>query len=109
MQNNEIAKGMGERVVYGVVIFATTHLVEKGYITAEMAAYVAGGAVTFVGGAYAWWNNRPGRLMDRAASQIPEASKLVIITEQDASRQDKDAAHDLAAASGPKVVAKIQP
>lgn len=99
--------GISERVLYGAIIFATAKLVEKGYISSDMQAYVAAGLVTFVGGAWAWWQNRPARLMDRAASQIPNNSKLVITTNAAASEEDKYAAHDLARSAGDKVVARI--
>jgi len=108
MSSNEMSKGIGERVVYGAVVFATAKLVDKQYMTADMQAYVAAGAVTFIGGFYGWWQNRPGRLLDRAAMQVPESSKLVITTKLDAPKQDIDAAHDLAKSAGEKVTAKVQ-
>ncbi len=107
MPSNDVMMGMAERVVYGAVIAGTAKMVEKGYMTTDMQLYVAGGGVAAFGALYAFWNNRPGRLMDRAAAQMPDNSKLVITTDQNASRQDKDAAHDLARSAGENVVAKV--
>lgn len=107
--NNEMAKGVAERWIYGGIIVLTSKFVDKGYITSDMAAYIAGGGVAAVGGIYAWWKNRPGALMNRAASQIPSNATLVVAVPVTASAQDKDAAQELAASAGEKVVAKIQP
>jgi len=104
---NDISTGVAERVLYGAVVAATAKLVERGYMTADMQMYVAGGAITAFGGVWAWWQNRPGRLMDRAAAQMPPNAKLVITTEPGARRQEKDAAHELAASAGANVVAKV--
>lgn len=105
--SSEQPVGVSERVLYGAIIFATAKLVEKGYMSSDMQAYVAAGLVTVVGGAWGWWQNRPGRLMDRAATQIPPNTTLQITTDVNASRQDKDAADDLARSAGDKVVAKV--
>lgn len=108
MPSTDMTMGMSERIAYGAIIAATAKLVEKGYMTPDMQVYVAGGGVAALGALYAWYNNRPGRLMDRAAAQMPENSKLIITMNQDASRQQVDAAHDLARSAGEKVEAKIK-
>ena len=105
---NDMSTGIAERVLYGAVIAGSAKLVEKGYMTPDMQVYVAGGAVAAFGSLWAWWRNRPGSLMDRAAAQMPPNSKLVITTTPAASAQDKDAAHDLARSAGENVVAKVQ-
>ena len=106
MPSNEMTTGVAERVIYGAVIAVTAKLVEKGFMTADMQMYLAGGAVAALGSLWAWWQSRPGRLMDRAAAQMPPNAKLVIETKPEASRQERDAAHDLARSAGEKVVAK---
>lgn len=107
--NHEAFKATAERMVYGAIIFATAKLVDKGYMTFDMQAYVAAGAVTFIGGAYAWWKNRPAALIDRAASQLPPSATLVIATPVTASAKDKEQAHEIAASAGEKVEAKVVP
>lgn len=107
MPSTDMTVGITERLVYGAVIAATAKMVEKGYITTDMQLYIAGGGVAAFGALYAWYNNRPGRLLDRAAAQIPSSSKLIIATTSDASRQEKDAAHELAKSASEKVEAKV--
>lgn len=107
MPSTDMSTGISERIAYGAIIAATGKLVEKGYMTADMQVYVAGGGVAAFGALYAWYNNRPGRLLDRAAAQLPPSAQLVIATSPDAPRQEKDAAHELASAAGAKVVAKV--
>lgn len=104
---SELPIGISERVLYGAIIFATAKLVQNGYISADTQAYVAAGLVTFAGGAWAWWQGRPGRLMDRAAAQIPDSAKLVVTIDDRASAMEKDAVHDIARSAGDKVVAKV--
>lgn len=60
--------GILERIVYAVAMAVLTKLVAKGYIDQDMAAYLAAGVVTFVGGAWAWWINRPKALAIAAAN-----------------------------------------
>lgn len=107
MPNTDMATGITERMIYGAIIAGTAKLVGNGYMTADMQMYVAGGGVAAFGSVYAWWNNRPGRLLDRAAAQLPPSAQLVIATTLDAPRQEKDAANELASAAGDKVVAKV--
>lgn len=95
--------GVFERVLYGAVIFSTAKLVQNNYITADLQAYLAAGAVTFGGGAWAWWNNRPARVIDRAAAQLPDKAKLVIETAPDASYKDKVIVEELVQATSEKV------
>lgn len=99
--------GISERVLYGVLSAAALKGVSAGWWDADTAAYIAGGAVTLIGGTWAWWQNRPARLLDRAAAQIPDRSKLVITTDVSASALDKNAIHDLARSAGEKVIAKV--
>ncbi len=107
MASNDIAVGITERLLYGAIIATTAKLVEKGYMTTDMQVYVAGGGVAAFGAMYAWYNNRPGRLLDRAAAAIPESAKLAITVPQDAPKQEKDAAHELSRSAGDKVIAKV--
>lgn len=100
---NDQSVGVSERVLYGAVIFATAKLVQNNYITADMQAYIAAGIVTFGGGAVAWWQNRPARIIDRAAAQLPDKTKLVIETAPDAPSKVKDIVHELVQATSEKV------
>lgn len=100
---NDQSIGVSERVLYGAVIFSTAKLVQNNYITADMQAYIAAGVVTLGGGTWAWWNNRPARVIDRAAAQLPEKAKLVIETAPDASLEDKVIVKDLVQATSDKV------
>lgn len=101
--------GISERVLYGVLSAAALKGVSYGWWDADMAAYIAGGAVTALGGTWAWWQNRPQRLLDRAAAQIPDKAKLVVTIDANASAKEKDEVHDLAKSSGDKVIAKVAP
>ncbi len=67
MQKDQIT-GIIERVIYALAMAVLTKLVAKGYIDQDMAAYMAGGAVTLFGGAWAWWINRPKALLQSAAA-----------------------------------------
>ncbi len=99
--------GITERVIYGAIIATTAKLVEKGYLTSDMQVYIAGGGVAAIGSVWAWWNNRPARLMDRAAAQLPDNSKLVITTPVAAPAHEKDAADELANSAGATVISKV--
>lgn len=77
--NKEQKAGIVERLVYAAAMAVLTKLVAKGYIDQDMAAYVAAGAVTAVGGAWAWWINRPKALVQSAAA-VP--GTIVITNEQ---------------------------
>lgn len=57
-----------ERALYGVALAFAMKLVGWGVLSADMAPYVAGGAVTAIGGAYAWWINRPKAIVQAAAN-----------------------------------------
>lgn len=107
MPSNDMSTGISERIAYGTIIAATAKLVEKGYMTSDMQVYVAGGGVAALGSAWAWWINRPAAIMNSAAAQMPPNAKLVITTDPVASRQEKDAVHELASSAGEKVIAKI--
>ena len=75
--------GIIERVIYGAMMLLLGKLVARGTIDGDMAAYIAGGAVTAFGSAYAWWINRPKALV-QAVANIPNPAapngKTVIIT-----------------------------
>lgn len=104
--NKDQTTGIIERVIYGVLLGFFMNGVKRGWYDAEMAGYLAGGVVAFVGGAYAWWINRPAALMNAATNQIPDNARLVIETKRNAPADDKDAACALAEAANEKVVAK---
>lgn len=74
--------GIIERVIYGVAMAVLMKLVAAGWLTADMAPYVAGGIVTAVGGAYAWWINRPKAILQSAAALVDPVTgrKTVIVT-----------------------------
>lgn len=73
-------KGILERVAYAVVMILTGKLVASGYISADDAAWIAGGAVALVGGTYGWIVNRPKALMQTASQQIgADGTKPVIV------------------------------
>lgn len=105
--NRDMTTGVSERVLYGALLALAAKGVSFGWWSSDMAAYIAGGGVTLLGGVYAWWINRPGKLMDAAAAQMPKNAKLVITTQDTASWQDKEAAHQLAGSAGDNVVAKV--
>lgn len=78
--NKEQGTGIAERVAYGAVLFLCMKLVSAGYIDAEMAAYIASGAVAAAGSAWAWWRNRPISLLQSAASVVgTDGQKTVVI------------------------------
>lgn len=60
--------GMIERVLYGIGMFIAMKLVGLGVLDADSAPWFAGGIVTLIGGAYAWWVNRPQALMVAATA-----------------------------------------
>lgn len=60
--------GVIERLAYGAILALMMKLVQKGYIDADMAAYIAGGVVAAAGAVYAWWINRPKAIAVAAAS-----------------------------------------
>lgn len=98
--------GIAERVLYGLILGFMMKLVEKGWITSDMAPYYATGVVAFAGGAYAWWINRPGKLLDAGARQLPKNATLVITPAPDATHSEKMEVKNLADSAGPSVVAK---
>lgn len=104
--NKDQGYGIIERVIYGAVLWLGMKLVAAGYIDADTAAYIAAGAVTAVGSAYAWWHNRPVSVINRAADALPRNSVLVITPTPNASAADKSDAHELATAASDKVLAK---
>lgn len=65
---NDQGTGVIERVIYGVILGVLMKLVAAGWLTADMAPYLAGAAVSAVGGAYALWINRPKAIVQSAAA-----------------------------------------
>lgn len=76
---NDQVKGIIERVAYGLIMLILGKLVARGVIDGDMAAYIAGGAVTAIGGAYAWWVNRPKAIVQSAAA-LPGTTVLTTHT-----------------------------
>lgn len=104
--NKVMGIGIAERLIYGCVTFLVVRYGGRFGLTTEDAAWIAGGGITLVGGVRAWLINRPQKLLTDAAAQLPENAKLVITTDNNASRAERTEAHALANASSDKVVAK---
>lgn len=104
--NKDQTTGVAERVLYAMILAVAMKLVERGWIDADMATYIASGGVMAIGGAYAWWINRPSALLSSAGAQLPKNAALVITTTPQASLAEKAEVHDLAEASSDKVIAK---
>lgn len=104
--NTGQSAGMGERFLYGLLNFFAVRAALRGWIDPAMAEYVASGGVMLIGGAYAWWINRPNKLLNAAANNLPKNAELVITTKPQASPVEKAEAHALAASSSEKVTAK---
>lgn len=98
--------GITERLLYSVFLWFAMMGVKYGWWDAEMAAYIAAGALAATGAARAWWINRPSTLLSDAADQLPKNSQLVITTTANASSVERKDAHELADAASEKVVAK---
>jgi CHASE2 domain-containing sensor protein len=74
--------GVGERIAYGVISAILLRLAARGWIPPEMVEYIALGIISGVGGVYAWWLNRPQKILETAANvPNPESvsGKTVII------------------------------
>lgn len=95
--------GMIERVVYGIAMFFLAKLVAQGKIDGDTAAWLAGGAVTFAGGAYAWMINRPKALLVAAAASAPAGTKIVTTAEM---ANDTPLSPNIISAAENKVVPK---
>jgi len=71
---NGLTKDQGtsilQRIVYAAVMFLAMKAVARGYIDADMAAYIAVGIAGAADTAYAWWTNRPKAIV-QAAANIP--------------------------------------
>lgn len=106
MLNKDQRTGILERVLYSLILAAAMELVKRGYMSPDMATYVAAGGVGAIGSAYAWWINRPTALLNAASAQLPKNASLVITTPPDASRADKVEAAALASAANEKVTSK---
>lgn len=74
--NKDQVTGVAERVIYGIVTYFLAKAVARGWIDAELASWIAAGAVSAIGGAWAWWINRPQSLLRAAAQNNPE-TKMV--------------------------------
>lgn len=97
--------GITERILYSVFLWLAMMGVKWGYWDADMAAYIAAGAVAAIGSVRAWWINRPSSLLSDAAAQLPKNSQLEIVTTAAASSVERRDAHVLANAASDKVVA----
>lgn len=64
--NKDQTTGVAERVLYAIILAGAMKLVERSWITPDMAIYLAAGGVTALGGAWAWWINRPSALLSSA-------------------------------------------
>lgn len=73
---NDQGTGVVERVIYGAILAALMKLVAKGWLSADMAPYLAGGAVMALGGLYAFWINRPKAIV-QAARALPDVKGVV--------------------------------
>lgn len=65
---NDQGTGVIERVIYGVILGVLMKMVAAGWLTADMAPYLAAAAVSAMGGAYALWINRPKAIVQSAAA-----------------------------------------
>lgn len=104
--NKDQGNGILERAMYGAFTAFAMKLVAWGWFTADEAPWIAGGLMTAAGGAYAWWHNRPAKVLDRAADALPRNNVLVVTPTPEASHADKQEAKTLADSAGPKVIAK---
>lgn len=105
--NKDQASGIFERLIYSGVLFVAMQAVARGWITADMAPYIATGAVAAAGSAYAWWHNRPVAVINRAGDAVPEGTKIVMVTPPTASQAVKDEVHALNAATNNTVSAQV--
>lgn len=87
--NKDQGTGIAERLLYGVVVYLTAIGVKKGWYDGETAAWLTSGVVSLVGGAYAWFINRPAALAASAATQaknetvtaiaqLPEVKEIIV-------------------------------
>lgn len=87
------ATGVIERLAYGAILALMMKLVQKGYIDADMAAYIAGGVVAAAGSIYAWWINRPKAIL-KAAAAVPNPASPTGLTQVITSPQLAQATPD---------------
>lgn len=106
--NKDQGSGVIERFIYGAVVFLVMRYGAKFGISGDAADWFAGGAVAAVGGAWAWWKNRPVSVLNRAGAAIPENTKLVIVPTAEATHVERREAVELANAASDKVVAQGQ-
>lgn len=106
MVSKDQTTGIAERIAYGAILAIAMKAVERGWISTDMATYIAAGGVTALGSLWAWWINRPAALLTAAGAQLPKNSELVIATTSAASPAEKQKAHALAKSASEKVVAK---
>lgn len=105
--NQATGIGITERVIYGLVAALITRYGKYFGLSETDAPWVAGGLIMLVGGTRAWYVNRPEKLLDNAAAQLPNNATLVIQVPPQASPADKKVVEDLGAATSPKVQTKI--
>lgn len=74
---NPTTSGIAERLIYSAVLAVAMKLVAAGYITSDMATYLAAGAVALAGSVWAWWINRPKALLVAAAANAPAGTTIV--------------------------------
>lgn len=93
MPSKDMTNGVIERLAYGFILALMMKLVQRGYIDADMAAYIAGGAVAAAGSVWAWWINRPKAILI-AAANVPDPTsptgKTQIITSPELARDTPD-------------------
>lgn len=104
--NKDQGGGVIERVIYGAILYVVMKYGASWGLSADDAAWIAGGGVALAGGAYGWYHNRPASVLNRAANAIPDKAQLVITTAPSASAADRIDAHDLASTANDKVIAK---
>lgn len=106
MNNTAMKIGIGERLMYSLLLGLAMKAVALGYITAADAPYYATGIAALLMGGYGWWVNRPSKLAKDASTAAPENSRIVITATAQATAAEKKEIHSLADAAGDKVVAK---
>lgn len=104
--NKDQAGGIIERAIYGVVTFVVIRYGARLGLTADDAAWIAGGLVTLAGGTWAWLHNRPVSVLNRAGDAIPKNAELVIAPKPNATPAERREVVQLALAASDKVIAK---
>lgn len=80
---NPQSMGVTERIAYAAVFWLCMRLASRGYMSPEMAEYVALGIVAGGGAVMGWWQNRP-KILVEAVSNIPNPDspngRTVVVT-----------------------------